>query len=48
MGAILGMLIIGALYLTTFLICKYKSREDFVNALDEIEKNLEDLDNKDK
>lgn len=42
MGAILGILVIGALYLTIFLVCKYKSREDFVNALDEIEKNLKD------
>ena len=42
MGAILGMVIIGALYLTIFLVCKYKSREDFVNALDEIEKNFKD------
>lgn len=42
MGTILGILIIGALYLTIFLVCKYKSREDFVNVLDEIKKNLKD------
>lgn len=45
MGTILGFVIIGALYLTIFLVCKYKNMDSFMDALDEIEKELENKDN---